>query len=175
MEIPKSVVEFLDKCTGEVGKCQGDMFNQDVWSFLHDRGIESPIEQMLYAALRTVQELNVIDDADPVESNGEPVVLGLSIEPQHEVGRYRVDFCLCYSTRTAQRRLIVECDSQAWHERSEKERRYEKRRDRFLAAEGLKVFHYTGREIMENPMRVAKEIIVHVTGIHPELVNTDAT
>lgn len=59
--------------------------------------------------------------------------------------------------------LIVECDSQEFHERTEKERRYEKARDRHLLSMGYKVFHYTGSEICKDPIGVAIEILVYLT------------
>jgi Uncharacterized protein conserved in bacteria len=60
------------------------------------------------------------------------------------------------------RQVIVECDSQQFHERTEEERRYEKQRDRFLTVEGYKVFHFTGAEIVRNPWSVAAEILEFV-------------
>jgi very-short-patch-repair endonuclease len=50
-----------------------------------------------------------------------------------------------------------------WHERTERERRYEKRRDRDLARHGYHVFRFTGKEIMEDPGRVAIEVLGYVT------------
>lgn len=58
--------------------------------------------------------------------------------------------------------VIIECDSQQFHERTEPERRYEKARDRFLQVEGYKIFHYTGASIKNNSLDIAKEIIAYV-------------
>ncbi len=164
IHVPDNVVKFLSDCSDEVGKFKGEIFDQDTWRFIQEHSIKSPIEQLLYCALRTLQELNFIEDAEPVEITGDMRVLGLIIQPQAEIGRYRVDFVISHGTGDAQRQLVVECDSQEWHERSEKERRYEKARDRFLLAKGYKVYHYTGKEIVDDPLTIAREILSHVTG-----------
>jgi len=105
--------------------------------------IGSPIEQMLYCALKTIKELNYLED--------------LKVVPQYKIGQYRVDFLVA-----KKKVVIIECDSQQFHERTEPERRYEKARDRFLQVEGYKIFHYTGASIKNNSLDIAKEIIAYV-------------
>ena len=56
-------------------------------------------------------------------------------------------------------KYVIECDSQQFHENTEKERRYEKERDRYMTKEDYKILRYTGKEIMENPYKVAKNAI----------------
>ena len=181
VEIPKNVIEFLDKCSVEVGKYKADEFNMGVFTSMREDGIESPIEQLLYAAIRTIQALNYIEDADPVQIDGKWVPIGFGIYPQYKIGKYRGDFMICVARqrhneeqKVLMRELIVECDSQEFHERTERERRYEKDRDRFLMSKGWKVFHYTGKQILEDSMKIAKEIVVEVTGMDPEYISTDA-
>ena len=77
-----------------------------------------------------------------------------------KVDKYRTDFKVDFLCgNKIEKSVLVECDSQQFHERTEKERRYEKARDRYLKIKGMEILHYTGKEILENPFLVAKEII----------------
>lgn len=70
--------------------------------------------------------------------------------------------------------VIIECDSQMFHDRTERERRYEKMRDRYLIQQGYKTFHYTGKEITDSPFKVAAEILAYVTKSSVEDILTDS-
>lgn len=176
-QIPKlqdNVVKFINKCAREVGKFEEEAFDRDMFCECLDQKMESPIEQILYVALNTIRRLNWISDGDPVAIEGVDFILGLEVWPQREIGKYRVDFIVGYGRYPKRgekgyyqewKEVIVECDSQAFHERTEPERRHEKARDRFLQSKGHKIFRFTGTEIVREPMRVAKEIISYVTGI----------
>jgi len=43
-------------------------------------------------------------------------------------------------------------------------------RDRFIQSQGLKIFHYTGKEITDDPFRVAGEIFLQVVGRRPNCI-----
>jgi very-short-patch-repair endonuclease len=93
----------------------------------------------------------------------------IEIEPQKEIGNYRVDFLISHlkvegNDKKTINSIVVECDSQTFHERTEGDRRYEKKRDRKLLQQDLKIFHYTGKEIIESPFKVAHDIIENLTG-----------
>lgn len=174
-EIPENVLGYLAKCSGIVGRFHDDIFNQDTWLFIKENGIASPIEQLLYCALSTAQKLSFIPDLNPKIDGDQLFMYGLYISPQVEIGKYRVDFVVQYNephrmrpseTKPSEKvqEVIVECDSQEWHERTEKERRYEKARDRYFTVKGYKVFHFTGKEITDDPFKVACEVISYVTG-----------
>jgi len=168
-KLEKNILNFIDKCAKEVGKFEEDNFNQTLWCACLEKGMESPIEQILYCALKTIARLNFINEAEPVEYDGKTYVLGLGIWPQYVIGNYRVDFLvemsgIDYKNRIQTKKgIIIECDSQQFHERTEEERRYEKKRDRYLMSKGYKIFHYTGKEILVNPLKIACEIIAFVT------------
>ena len=83
----------------------------------------------------------------------------IEIIPQYKMGRYKVDFLM----KGDKDKLVVECDSQKWHETSEEHRRYKKERDRFIQASGYKIFRYTGKEIMDRAPLIAVEILHHVS------------
>jgi len=163
----KSVKEFLIETSDLVSNYWRDMFYENTKCEFEDLNIESPIEQLLYCALKALREINGISDSDLVEINGKQYILGLAINPQYKIGKYRVDFLITkYGLNENRiqksRSLVVECDSQIFHERSENERRYEKARDRYLQEQGYNIYHYTGKEIIEKTYEIAKEIIENV-------------
>ncbi len=151
VKIEKNVQEFIIWASREVGKYEEDNFNVDIFMDIQGQEVDSPIEQLLWCALKFVIKLN----------NLEGVV---GCEPQSVYDKFRMDFCLTCVINNKEKLLAVECDSQQWHERTERERRYEKRRDRILQSAGHDVFHYTGKEIIENPVEIAIEILSELTG-----------
>jgi len=159
----KNVEEFLNEMAKMVGSISQDNFQSDMKCEFEDLNITSPIEQLLYCALNAQMEISG-ERRDPVvEIQGKTYMIGIDIKPQEKIGKYRVDFLITSYDRgegktQTRKSLIVECDSQEWHERTESERRYEKRRDRYLQNQGYKVFHYTGKEIMEDAFNIAQEI-----------------
>ena len=187
MEIAKNVNDFLKWAAREIGKAESDVFDIDTWQEYEDLEISSPIEQILYTALKAVRKLNLIDNDDPEEVSGEMCLVGLGIKPQKQIGKYRVDFSVYYGTYpTNEKRIkapkrsqqhpagmimsevIVECDSQEFHERTERERRYEKARDRYLQSNGFVVFHYTGSEIIKRPVTAPPAKARRLPGTSPE-------
>lgn len=168
MKIEKNVREFMDWCAREIGKWEEDNWSIELFNNLTDyTGIESPIERILFCAVKTALQLNYLDDS-------------VRFDPQCEVGNYRVDFIIRYFPHRGRtkpeeiKNILIECDSQEWHERTEKERRYEKKRDRYIQSQGFKIFHYTGTEILKNPMEIAVEIISELTGQKREDLLTDS-
>ena len=166
--IPNNVMDFLKKCSEDIGNFQNDNSNQFIWNRIQDY-IDSPIEQLMYCALYTVAYLNQFSMAEPFNIGNKTYLSGISILPQVEIGNYRVDFLIEFHQLTyidehpRKTQVIVECDSQQFHDRTEKERRYEKQRDRYLQSKGYKVFRFTGSEIVKNPLPLAAEIISIVT------------
>lgn len=148
-QLVRDVLDFHKKCAEYVGAFEQEMFDVNMWRESDD--MESPIEQILYCAFYTVARINFLNRKQ------------LHLLPQQCFGKYRVDFVGFYYANDKQRSVIVECDSQQFHERSEEERRYEKARDRFLQIEGHKIFRFTGSEIKKEPFRVASEIIAYLT------------
>lgn len=159
----------------KLGDNESDIFIDEVETFIGDFNdsslavIESQIEQILLTALLFIMKKNSVHLSDPILIDEFKIVAGLIIDPQFEIGPYRVDFRIENRKQLWNEKndiiadeskiILVECDSQEWHERSEKERRYEKARDRYFAKKGLKIFHYTGKEITEDPAKVAAEIL----------------
>lgn len=177
----KNVEKFVNECAKKLGDSQAygliselEMFEKEGYG-MWGEGIKSPIEQVLFSALLYAIKINGIQMADPVSIGNFDIVSGISIAPQFKIGEYRVDFKVekvelvfdsikrCTVADTS-KLILVECDSQQWHERTEKERSYEKARDRYFARHNLKIFHYTGKDIIENPNKIASEILKEVIG-----------
>jgi very-short-patch-repair endonuclease len=176
IKIPENVAKFNKQAVDKVGNYESEMFDISIFNEIQDYKIESPIEQILYIAMKSVMRICCIGDSDSRESiNGNIYVNGVWIQPQFHIGKYRVDFLVSYSNvnikgigEQVKNEVIVECDSQAFHDRSESERRYEKKRDRDMQSLGYKVFRFTGSEIISTPMDIAIDILSFVTGKNKE-------
>lgn len=168
-KIEQTVIDHLKKISEQVGDFEAMRFDIDCWTECYEGEMVSPIEQILFISLKAVQRFNYIDDLREIKHPQKGTVLkGISFFPQFKLEDYRVDFLICYcfgDPLKHDKQLIVECDSQQFHDRSEHERRYEKKRDRFLQKEGYKVFRYTGSEIVKNSLEIAGEIIAYVMGV----------
>ena len=118
-------------------------------TFMKKNKIDSPIEQLLFLALNCADNFYALDIQ---------LYERIKIFPQFKIDKYRVDFLI----KGDKNEVIVECDSQEWHERTERQRRIEKERDRYLQTKGYSIFRYTGKEIMEDTFLVALDILQHV-------------
>lgn len=175
-------MKFVEKCSKEVGKFEADNFDMDHFAICERKGIESPIEQILFCALLLVCQFNYLKKPYQEEIHGKNYIFGLGIYPQQEIENYRVDFevcnygCLLNSDGSQQKpvSVIIECDGHNFHERTEKERRYEKKRDRYLQSRGYKIFHYTGSEICKNALNIAAEIISFITNFDINDIQIDS-
>lgn len=91
-----------------------------------------------------------------------PVVI--TIEPQAQIGDYRVDFLVTARARWgadsyADVRVVVECDGHQFHERTKEQARSDRRRDRELQKLGFLIYRYTGSEIWRDVYACAHEVI----------------
>lgn len=144
-------------------------------------GCGTPIEEMMLFALCIVCH----EYADNVRYEYQGHKFGdlecgidsLKIEPQAQLGAYRVDFLVSYGafvrlaraeqekTRRsgafewASERLVIECDGHAFHERTKAQAAADRKRDRELQAQGLQVFRYTGSEIWRDVFAHAEESV----------------
>lgn len=175
-DIPENIQKVMDGAAAYVGRFERDQFHNLMFADILDKGMESPIEIAFYVALKTLIRLNYHQDLDT--SCADITNGGIRIEPQARIGIYRADFLVKFYQYGAgeeklARQVVVECDGTAFHERTEKERRYEKQRDRFMQKEGLQVFRFTGKEILDDSYRVAKEVLGFVTGIEDYTLTPD--
>lgn len=183
----KTVKKFVNECAEGLKESESWGFISEIEMFADEgygswgKGIKSPIEQILFTAILHNIKINNISMADPDRIGGFDVTFGITIFPQFKIGKYKVDFKITNSQSifnykknqlivNESKSILVECDSQEWHERTEKERRYEKARDRYFAKHNLKIFHYTGREIINKPHKIAAEILREVLGYNCDTV-----
>ena len=89
---------------------------------------------------------------------------------QIEIAPYFADFVLVYREggESNLRFVVVECDGHDFHERTKKQAQHDKRRDRFLQAEGFPVLRLTGSEIWRSPIKTAGIVVsqaLHAMGV----------
>jgi len=181
MKLTENVKIFFAQSMDKIAKYKTAKFAFDNLEEFNNHDISSPIEQILFIALKTFLRIcPLVDESEPLELEEFIYLNGVHIEPQFKINKYRVDFVVSYSHYLYSRKqrknivskieksVIVECDSQEFHERTEAERRYEKTRDRNLQKLGYKIFRFTGSEIIKNPYDIAAEILAYVTDIPKE-------
>jgi hypothetical protein len=151
---------------------------------------ESPIEEAMLLALciagHEVAENVRYKKGGYVFGDLEDMPDVLTIEPQAQLGEYRVDFLLRYQSTMpdfSQKRklkdgteipcvkdvtlhLIVECDGHEFHDRSKQQASRDRERDRELKKLGYEVFRYTGADIWKDALKCAREAV--------QLLNTNA-
>ena len=156
---------ILGKTYGEMMK---DRFIENISEQIIARGISSPIEQLLYFSLKYCLVFYYLEEAEPFVcyKTKKPYLRGILINTQDNIDKYYIDFTIEKHWRegieSKEKTILVECDSQEWHERTEEQRRYEKERDRIIQKLGYKIFHYTGKEILQDPLKIAKEILIEL-------------
>lgn len=88
----------------------------------------------------------------------------LFIEPQAQIGNYRVDFLILaidwrlYPKPQVWRKLVVECDGHDFHERTKEQAAKDRSRDRDLILKGFDVFRFTGSELWRDPWKAAQQV-----------------
>lgn len=151
-KIPQNVSDFLSAASAAYGRYKEDEFSQFMWSECYQ--IESPIEQLFFIAINLVAEVNLVRlSIAKTEFNDKTD--DLLIIPQWQARKYRVDFAL--RQHPIDKIICIELDGHEFHDRDERQRRYEKTRDRFLTASGYSVLHFTGSEIVKDPCAAALE------------------
>lgn len=172
-EIPVNVKSFINKWAGIAGKYHGDGLEVDCL-FVSSSLCQSPIEQLFYSAITVVLDMNDLSSKEIILDDDKIIYTGVDIMPQERINKYRIDFGLYYynanivdistDRKKICMKIAVELDGQAFHDTDEKQRRYEKARDRFLQKKGFKVFRYTGSEIVRDPFAAALECIAYLIG-----------
>lgn len=141
------------------------------------RRLESPIEKVFFAALwslgrlehldigevRSFDPSNTAETASSFGSNDAHSSERIGLVAQANVLGHRVDF-LIRSRPTdpisdAWRWAIVECDGHDYHERTAEQAERDRSRDREFQQSGYRVFRFTGREIVRDPVKCAMEVL----------------
>lgn len=171
-EMPKNVKDFIKKCTYIAARSEAEIFTNH--NEAHEVWAESPIEVLFATAMNLLIRTSGLTPRCYHLDDGKRFFKGVSVIPQFEIEKYRVDFAVGYINNVVYdakhgfpdntKEAIVELDGHEFHEKDEKQRRYEKKRDRALQKKGYTVFHYTGAEIVRDPFASAAECLSFVTG-----------
>jgi very-short-patch-repair endonuclease len=121
------------------------------------KAMGSEIERALAAQFVMVMRIG----AQPYYLGGGPITEhGFFLQPQFEVGNYRVDFAFGMTRDTAARKCIaIECDGHQWHEKTKEQAARDKARDRFLMIKGWPVLRFTGSEIHRDAAACAESVV----------------
>lgn len=81
----------------------------------------------------------------------------LNFIEQASIGPWSIDFYL------PEHDIVIEADGEFWHS-STKAKMKDRRKDAWLQNKGYKVFHFTGKEIIENPNFCVEKIMKSING-----------
>ncbi|MDB5612127.1 MAG: hypothetical protein JWP25_9027 [Bradyrhizobium sp.] len=130
-----------------------------------DTVTESPIEhRFLCALVDVVDPFDITYPFDKIHIITEKPYLhfitddDLILEPQAQIGRFRVDFFISVPANMS-RRLVVECDGHDFHERTKEQAARDRSRDRALQMAGYEIFRFTGSELHRDPKACAMEVM----------------
>lgn len=93
--------------------------------------------------------------------------ISITLFPQVAIGKYRADFLLVATIQqypdegnTVRHflRLVIECDGHNHHDLTKEQARHDRRRDRWMQANGFAVLRFAGSEIVRDPAGCASEI-----------------
>lgn len=131
---------------------------------------ESPIEQVFAVWFLAVRK---------VHSSGEDFWLDPQIEVKCEDITYRLDFCIClmdadlafaaYCHDLSLPKVAIELDGHDFHEKTKEQVDHRNRRDRELQRNGWIVFHFSGRELLQKPVRCCEEVLDAAQGQYAAL------
>lgn len=152
-ELPERVQETLDEAKERAASEARDQVH-DLFETATRQGVESPIELLFLAAFATVWQM------DP---------MAYVIDHQVEIGRYRADFVVTFKMAPYEPiRVVVECDGHDFHEKTKEQAEHDKRRDRFMTAQGFTVMRFTGRELWRDPFACVEEIVDYTQDVMVE-------
>lgn len=166
-DVADNVNAFMVRAAADYARFKENEFHQSMWA--RCRFIESPIEQLFYVAMHVVSEINLVKLSVGKEFKYDSNELAMI--HQWPIDSYRVDYAL--RQHNENKIVCVELDGHQFHDRDERQRRYEKRRDRFLSVNGFTVLHFTGAEVVKDAYAVALEAFIAATNlgevaIHPK-------
>ena len=118
---------------------------------------ESPIEQQLAVAFWAKWDCRVRESGmgmdGPLENPSGVERQVVSIEPQRDISttnaQYRADFVVYRSTKGkgVSPVIVVEADGREWHDRTQFQAIRDRRRDRAMVLQGMRVLRFSGSEI----------------------------
>jgi very-short-patch-repair endonuclease len=169
----RTITQEFASCP-KVNKIINDCINQQAVQLLedfeyYDRFCESPIEQLLLAALYAQSLQTDFFQIEMMGTSGlakNPDQETIYVHQQMQVGQYRVDFlifdCSCPFEIADPTIIVVECDGNDFHEKTKEQAARDKKRDRFFQGLGFKVLRFTGSEIWADAHACVEEIIFNL-------------
>lgn len=161
-----SVHECIERASKYVGIAKAERTNRHLCEVFADGTIESPIEQMVICGLMAVSAHSQFMFFAEYDSKlckdlhfSHRPIGAVFCYPQMSISKYRADFVIHAVTGEKDCPLVLELDGHQWHERSEQDRRKEKRRDRYMQSLGFRLARYTGSEAYGDPFEVAREAL----------------
>lgn len=164
-QLVDNVWAFLDKATTLYSNFKAQSFSQEMHGNCLELGMQSPIEHMFWIACQTLCASRFIEvNPYPEYDKAGDLTLGsgIFIQPQVQIGTYRVDFRISQNGIGPDEILtpiVVELDGHDFHDKDKRQRSYEKARDRFLVKSGYRVLHFTGSDVVADPFKVAFEAL----------------
>ncbi len=119
---------------------------------------ESPVEIQLMLGFE-----RIVDRAS---------ALGYVLTPQYEFDPYRLDFAF---VADGGRMLAVEVDGHDFHEKTQQQAEWDKRRDRFLVLGGWRVIRFTGSEVYRDVSKCVFEVLAHLEHLSASEVRAKLT
>lgn len=162
IDVQPDVHEFASKVSDLRGRWEADSFSHWMSSHLFEGKMESPIEHLFFLGFHAATPLSYCEvSANRFDGDPCPYPVGLHIEPQVQISDYRVDFLVSYRIVAAAEVVlaVIELDGHAFHDRDKVQRSYEKRRDRELQRLGYMVLHFTGSDVVADPIRCGFEVL----------------
>lgn len=132
---------------------------QYFWDGEYGRKCESEIERIFAATAFVGQQVVAGNRIAPSRVASGPGMIFL--EPQCEIGSYRVDFLMGFADGADDllKCIVVECDGHDFHERTKEQAAKDKSRDRYLSAHVARIVRFTGSELFRDPQRCLVEAI----------------
>ena len=113
---------------------------------------QSPIERALLSAILRVARFV----EEPSRNGSIAFVDGYHLFSQMRIGRYTADIAIVCPATGA--RIVVEADGHDYHDRTREQASRDRRRDRFMQANGWIVARFTGADIHRDADACAREV-----------------
>ena len=122
----------------------------------------SPSEEIFLAALcRIMPNVSIVD----IEGNQKTVTITEEepdrtlLQPQFQVGKFRVDFLITVTLYGGEKRqVVIEIDGHDFHEKTKEQVAKDKSRERVIVATGVAVLRFSGSEVFRGARKCAIEV-----------------
>jgi len=132
-------------------------------------GQASPIEQIMFSSIycycKTQHQIYILEsEIDRYSKDYIEKRYVVSVVPQFQVLKYRVDFQVSITEKDFKKSVLVECDSAKFHNTSPEHTKYEEQRQEEILAQKHDLIRFTGSDIMRNGLVCASHIFKELLG-----------